>query len=99
MSAQDIVRSLAGTDKKKQRLAQLMTVPAFSLDKSIVGMTTYERKTVATFMDKVAAKAVVIATYMELRGGSGCGDRGHALALRVAEDREKELRMIQGYPE
>ena len=78
---------------------ELLLLPELFLEDRSQNLSLSDKGFVTRFIDKLAIRAVFVASYVELRGGSGCGDRGHYAAERVAEQRAEQVRKLLGYPE
>jgi hypothetical protein len=60
-------------------------------------MTTQERGELARELEYIAANAAFAAAYLSARYGEGCGDQGHAYAVKCANRAKRLVRKAFGY--
>lgn len=60
-------------------------------------LTTAERGELANTLNQIAQRATRAATYFEERYGYGCGDQGHATAVKKQNKVVERVRRVLGF--
>lgn len=68
------------TDKAKQ----LLGIPPIKWQAGADALSESERDEIRRALEGLAERAAMLARYMDERCGAGCGDQGHAKAVKAA---------------
>ena len=76
--------------------AMVATKPTAWAD-AIEGLSTEEQLKIVKTAERQATLFAAVARYVEMRGGLGYGDKGHALAVQYANNRKRHIHQTMGY--
>lgn len=71
--------------------------PASKWERWADGMTMEQRRAYVYMLGEIAARAAWMAAYLDSRHGSGCGDQGHAQAVKDSNKVLAKVRKAFGY--
>ena len=75
----------------------LLRLAPISWQETADKMGPQERNEARQALEAISARAGMLAAYLDERHGSGCGDQGHAKALRQANRTQRAIRKAFGY--
>ena len=79
---------------------ELMNIAPVDWEKTVDAMSTTERHDMQHELEGIAERAAMCAGYVEEREGYGCGDQGHASAMKTANRYGRRLHVTTfGYSE
>ncbi len=80
-----------------QAVALVTDTAPIQLEAIADGFTQQQRNDMARELEAIAAYAAFAAGYLASRSGEGCGDQGHAAALKAANRARRLTRGAFGY--
>ena len=66
-------------------------------DKWVSKLTDNDKQELERTACSVAVNLAVWSEYLSFRGAAGCGDHGHAAAIKAADKMQKRARKVLGY--
>jgi hypothetical protein len=80
------------------RRDELLKVAPFDLEKTVDALSSEDRRKLCKEFEALAERAAMYARYLDERHGYGCGDQGHAKAVKAMNKAGKMVHMkVFGY--